>query len=136
MSNQSNNHHSKTDAFKQFLKEYLWFLLLLAPLGVMPFLIVEKVSPKEKRVVKVESQKTVFTKSIEVTSAQVATIVAKPLSELIKMNVYLPSPSVAANEYYFSPSSELSNMPQILISKDRQAAYALTTQTHYSKERT
>lgn len=136
MSNQSNNHHSKTDAFKQFLKEYLWFLLLLAPLGVMPFLIVEKVSPKEKRVVKVESQTAVFAKSIEVTSAQVATIVAKPLSELLEMDVYLPTSNVAASEYHFTPSGQLSNMPQILISKDRQAAYALTTQTHYSEERT
>lgn len=116
MNQRTNNQTSKAMQVKQFLKENLWFLFLLAPLVAMPFLIFEKSTPDRKRIVKTDSHQTVFTKSIEVTSAQVATIVAKPIAELLRIEVYVASQRVAANISEGVFDEQYAYLPQLLIS--------------------
>jgi hypothetical protein len=84
-----NNHWSIQ--LKTFCAEQLWIILLLAPLIVIAILVSQHVLSSKSHQVITNNSRSFIGASAEVSSAQLAMIVAKPLSELIKMDVYFNS---------------------------------------------
>jgi hypothetical protein len=78
---------SLLDKLKHFVSEQLWLIFLLAPLLVVATFISSQYIPQNKQIV-MASSSVFLAVSAEISSAEVAAIVAKPLSELLAMDVY------------------------------------------------
>lgn len=141
MSQQPKNLTSKIRQLVTVLKDYLWFLMLLAPLAMIPFLVVEKTTSGKKQVISAARQQIVFTQSVEVTTAQLAAIVAKPIDELLQMDVYVDSLLTAQVNNGESMYQSHEHFPQLLIgSTDNNLDMKIDNQNHaklatYAKER-
>lgn len=141
MSQQPKNLTSKIRQLVTVLKDYLWFLMLLAPLAMIPFLVVEKTTSGKKQVISAARQQIVFTQSVEVTTAQLAAIVAKPIDELLQMDVYVDSLLTAQINNDESMYQSHEYFPQLLIgSTDNNLDMKIDNQNHaklvtYAKER-
>jgi len=72
----------------RFLNEQFWLILLLAPLLIIAALVGPKFQTNNEQTLNVRTSSTKQSVSIEISSAELALIVAKPLSELLAMEVY------------------------------------------------
>ena len=101
------------DKLRRFFYEQLWLILLLAPLLVIITLIWTHAQSNKKQIVNVSnsitgsSSRAVFAVSVEISSAELVAIVAKPLGELLAMEVYLDNKQKNRNSTRLS-SFELS----------------------------
>lgn len=79
---------NKTESgwLKSILKENLWFIVLLAPLLVVAFFIGQNVLMSKKQ----SSHRGIamVVGSVEISAVELASIVAKPFTELLAMDVY------------------------------------------------
>lgn len=73
---------------KRIFLEQLWLIFLLAPLLIVAFLITENYQPTKQRII-LSKHSTNLPLSVEITSAELAMIVAKPIGELLAMDVYI-----------------------------------------------
>lgn len=74
---------------RRLLNEQLWLILLLAPLLIIATLVGTQLQPNKKQMISVNNSSAMLTASLEISSTELASIVAKPLSELLAMEVYL-----------------------------------------------
>ncbi len=81
-----NNKSSTLSKFKQFCIENLWFVLLLTPLFLIAVLMFKHFQPSEKQ--PVNRGLAMVVGSVEISTVELAAIVAKPLTELLAMEVY------------------------------------------------
>jgi len=88
MNNQLDNTESVFSRVKVIFNEQLWLVLLLAPLIVIAILVGQYVQPEKNQMQHVNVSSALAAVSPEVSTAQLAAIVAKPLSELLTMDVY------------------------------------------------
>jgi hypothetical protein len=72
---------------KRTLLENLWIIFLLTPLLIIAFLISKHYQPAKHKVM-LTKRSSNFSLSIEITTAELAIIVAKPIGELLAMDVY------------------------------------------------
>lgn len=95
---------------KAFIREQLWLIMLLAPLIVIPFLVTEHFDSSKKPRSHVKTAVSVVSAiSPEVTSVQLAAIVAKPLGDLLKMEVYFDRKSNTRSTSSLISSAEGNN---------------------------
>lgn len=73
---------------KRIFIEQLWLIFLLAPLLIIAFLITEHYQPTKQKT-RLSKHSASLSLSVEITSAELAMIVAKPIGELLAMDVYL-----------------------------------------------
>ncbi len=73
--------------FKQFVIDNLWFVLLLTPLFIIAVMMFKHFQPSESSR-HTNSGLAMVVGSVEISTAELASIVAKPLTELIAMEVY------------------------------------------------
>lgn len=73
---------------RNLLNEQLWLIFLLAPLLIIAALVGPQLQSNRKPTLIASNSSAMLTLSIEVSSAELASIVAKPLSELLVMEVY------------------------------------------------
>jgi hypothetical protein len=82
----------KTDSLlhklTRFLNEQFWLILLLAPLLIIAALVAPNFQANSEQTRNARSGSAMQSVSIEISSAELALIVAKPLSELLAMEVY------------------------------------------------
>lgn len=102
MNNKTNT--TESSWLKQFLNENLWFILLLMPLLVVAVFILQSVDLGHK---KQSSHRglAMVVGSVDVSAIELASIVAKPFSELLAMDVYTKS----NNRYKSGSLASLSN---------------------------
>lgn len=81
------NTDTSFNKLKRLLNEQLWLIFLLAPLLLIAALVVPQLQSNKKPML-TASTNAMLSASIEVSSAELASIVAKPLSELLVMEVY------------------------------------------------
>jgi hypothetical protein len=91
---------SETNKLKYFSIERLWFVLLLTPILIIAVLMFQHFQPTKRQ--GVNKGIAMIVGSVEISAVELATIVAKPLSELIAMEVY----SVANNSSITASSNE------------------------------
>jgi hypothetical protein len=72
----------------RFFNEQFWLILLLAPLLIIAALVGPNFQANKEQTHNARSSSTKQSVSIEISSAELALIVAKPLSELLAMEVY------------------------------------------------
>jgi hypothetical protein len=84
------------DKLKRFISEQLWLILLLAPLLIVATFIGSQSSAQKKQIV-IAGSSAFLAVSAEISSAEVAAIVAKPLSELLAMDVYFDAKQNSRN---------------------------------------
>lgn len=72
---------------KRLLNEQLWLIFILAPLLMIAALVVPQLQSNKKPMLTASTSAT-SSASIEVSSVELALIVAKPLNELLVMEVY------------------------------------------------
>lgn len=82
-----NKKSSVLSEFKQLVMDNLWFVLLLTPLFVIAAMMFKHFQPSESGR-RVNSSLAMVVGSVEISTAELASIVAKPLTELIAMEVY------------------------------------------------
>jgi len=95
---------------KAFLSEQLWLILLLTPLIVTALFVSEHFSSNKKQSSHAKTAVSVIAAvSPEVSSVQLAAIVAKPLGDLLKMDVYFDRQSNARNTGNLISSAEFNH---------------------------
>lgn len=101
MSNKINE--TESGWLKNTLKENLWFIILLAPLLLVTVFITQNVLVSKKQ----SSHRGIamVVGSVEISAVELASIVAKPFSELLAMDVYAKS----NNKYRSATLASLSN---------------------------
>jgi hypothetical protein len=82
-----NKKSSILSEFKQFVMDNLWFVLLLTPLFVIAVMMFKHFQPTDSSR-RVNGGLAMVVGSVEISTAELASIVAKPLTELIAMEVY------------------------------------------------
>ena len=87
MNTSLDNNESWLAKCKRILIEQLWIIFLLAPLLIIAFFINEHYQPAKHKMM-LSKRTSNFSLSIEITSAELAIIVAKPIGELLAMDVY------------------------------------------------
>ncbi len=114
-----NNKSSILSEFKQFVMDNLWFVLLLTPLFVIAVMMFKHFQPNESSR-RVNSGLAMVVGSVEISTTELASIVAKPLTELIAMEVYsvVNHSSAAAGPIR---KSELKQAAYIPLSEIRRA---------------
>ena len=98
MSKNKRSSHSKHSNFKKFCYENLWVLALFAPLIVIAVLVMQNFELGGKQTIKIKKSRSIATVAIEITSAELATIIAKPLSELLLIEVYFNGKNKVRNK--------------------------------------
>lgn len=89
MNDNLNKNMSKLDKLKRTCKEQLWLVFLLAPLLVVAMLVGQHFHANESVSVKTKHRMSAaMAAAVELSSTELATIVAKPLTELLIMEVY------------------------------------------------
>lgn len=83
-----NNKESWFAKCKRIFMEQLWLIFLLAPLLIIAFMITEHYEPTKHQILLSEHTGG-LSFSAEITSAELALIVAKPIGELLAMEVYI-----------------------------------------------
>ncbi len=81
-----NKKSSTLSELKQFCIDNLWFVMLLAPLLIIALMMFKHFQSAERK--HVNSSLAMVVGSVEISTAELASIVAKPLSELIAIEVY------------------------------------------------
>ena len=83
-----NNDESLFAKCKRIFLEQLWLIFLLAPLLIIAFLITENYQQINHKIM-LSKHTNHLSASVEITSAELAMIVAKPIGELLAMEVYI-----------------------------------------------
>lgn len=82
-----NKKSSILSELKQFVMDNLWFVLLLTPLLLIAVMMFKHFQPSDSGR-RVNGGLAMVVGSVEISTAELASIVAKPLTELIAMEVY------------------------------------------------
>jgi len=90
-----NKKQSSFDQFKNLCIEKFWFILLLLPLILIAAMIVENIQPPSKGVQRSMTAGVVGT--VEISTIELAAIVAKPITELLAMEVYTLGGDIASS---------------------------------------
>ena len=114
---------------KQLLGDQLWLIALLAPLVVFAVLGVMSYNKKHSSVFKAEAR--VLLSEAQLSRADLAMIVAKPLGELMSLKVYFEEKSNADNALLAAFSAQ-DSMPKysfnaILLNQSRRNHVAVLT---------
>lgn len=88
MNTSLNNNESWFAKCKRIFLEQLWLIFLLAPLLIVALFITEHYQPTNHKVI-LSQHNANLSVSVEITSAELAMIVAKPIGELLAMEVYI-----------------------------------------------
>ncbi len=90
MSGKLMNTESRFSKVKQLCTEYLWVIVLFAPLLVVAILVSNDFQPttKHSSVAGTSKNGTFAITTMQLTSTELAAIVVKPLGELLLMEVY------------------------------------------------
>lgn len=88
MNTSLNNRESWFAKCKRIFLEQLWLIFLLAPLLIVAFFIAEHYQPTNRKVI-LSQHNSSLPVSLEITSAELAMIIAKPIGELLAMEVYI-----------------------------------------------
>lgn len=88
MNTSLNNNESWFAKCKRIFLEQLWLIFLLAPLLIIAFFINKHYQPINHKVM-LSQHNANLSVSVEITSAELAMIVAKPIGELLAMEVYI-----------------------------------------------
>lgn len=88
MNTSLNNRESWFAKCKRIFLEQLWLIFLLAPLLIVAFFITEHYQPTNRKVI-LSQHNSSLPVSLEITSAELAMIIAKPIGELLAMEVYI-----------------------------------------------
>lgn len=101
MSKKLMNTDSKLAKVKHLCAEQLWLVLLFAPLLLVAIFVGEHYLSKAKQSSGVNGQKSSLVAGVaaQITSIELAAIIAKPLGELLLMEVYFSVESKARNQY-------------------------------------
>jgi hypothetical protein len=103
------NNESWLAKCKRIFIEQLWLIFLLAPLLIVAFLITEHYQPAKQKIML--SKHTASLKlSVEITSAELAMIVAKPIGELLAMDVYLDYKQAASANLQVTSNEDSGNV--------------------------
>lgn len=81
---------------KKFCYEQLWVFALFAPLVLIAILMIPNVEVSHQRKHKSSLSHSFTAKALEISSAELAAIIAKPLGELLLIEVYTSQRSVSA----------------------------------------
>jgi hypothetical protein len=130
-----NKKSSILSEFKQFVMDNLWFVLLLTPLFVIAVMMFKHFQPTDSSR-RVNGGLAMVVGSVEISTAELASIVAKPLTELIAMEVYSVVNNSAATagpirkselkQATYNPLSEIRRAEDNPI---RVISYTITDQT-------
>lgn len=130
-----NKKSSILSEFKQFVMDNLWFVLLLTPLFVIAVMMFKHFQPADSSR-RVNGGLAMVVGSVEISTAELASIVAKPLTELIAMEVYSVVNNSAATagpirkselkQATYNPLSEIRRAEDNPI---RVISYTITDQT-------
>ena len=129
-----NKKSSVLSEFKQFCIDKLWFVVLLAPLLIIALMMFKQFQPSEnsRRV----NNGLAVVGPVEISTAELASIVAKPLTELIAMEVYSVVNNTAAiagpirkSELRQVSYNHLSEIRRAEDNPTRVISYAVTEKT-------
>lgn len=130
-----NKKSSVLSEFKQFCIDKLWFVVLLAPLLIIALMMFKQFQPSENSR-RVNNGLAVVVGSVEISTAELASIVAKPLTELIAMEVYSVVNNTAAiagpirkSELRQVSYNHLSEIRRAEDNSTRVISYAVTEKT-------
>lgn len=125
---------SGLNKFKSVCKEQLWLLCLLAPLLIIAVLVGQHFQANKKPVSSVSVKKSVTavtatatavaTAMAEISVAEVALIVAKPLSELLAMEIYFDHKTKGRNRMRVSSLNRVENIENEAYNRSLTNVYA------------
>ena len=113
----SKKDETKSSWFKQFFIENIWFIFLLAPLFLVAFLVAPNIQSSEKQSGRRGLEGLVG--AVEVSAFELVSIVEKPFSELLAMEVYANT----KNRYRSASLSLLPNTKTDFWRKPYKRAY-------------
>ena len=136
MNNKLKKTGSKLDKFKRLLLEQLWLILLLAPLVIIAILVGPNFESNKKQIISSSKSSALLAVSVEVSTAELVSILAKPLSELLVMDVYFDHQQNGGNRAQFSSVDFAEDFRNEAYNKSwpkSDARYLLVGETLYDK---
>jgi hypothetical protein len=113
---------SLIDKLRRLFNEQLWLLLLLAPLLIIATLVSPHFISSKSQVINTKRASAMLAVSAEISSAELVSIVAKPLTELLAMEVYFD---------HQSKSRKVARISSLALAEDfRKEAYNQSLTNH------
>ncbi|MGJ8619988.1 MAG: hypothetical protein ACSHWN_06630 [Methylophilaceae bacterium] len=116
MSITSEKNESWLSKCKRIFIEQLWLVFLLAPLLIIAFLITEQYQPVKQQMMYAKNSKA-LSMSVEITSAELAMIVAKPLGELLAIEVYMDYKQASKPNFLMASKEDGGNVENEVYNK-------------------
>ena len=128
MNTTQNNKESWLTKCKRIFIEQLWLIFLLAPLLIIAFMITKHYEPTKDQIL-LSKHTGGLSFSAEITSAELALIVAKPIGELLAMEVYIDYKQASTVNLLLTSIHEDNNVDyeaynKIALKKDSVHLYA------------